>query len=125
MNPLNMVKLLSNERKETYINTKNPPFPHLIMYSLFHMWQIVAVVRSEKRCRRCILSLMYSPQQLGTGVACQILGLCPQIGRIQLAQNSMTTSLCRSHNTSSLVNGFEFTEIFDFQYHYSVCPLPC
>ncbi len=37
------------------------------------------------------------------GVAYQILGLQPQMDRLQLAQNTMTTSLFWSYNTSSLV----------------------
>jgi hypothetical protein len=45
----------------------------------------------------------YSPQLGGGGVACQILGLKPRIGRIMQVKNTMTTSLCWTHNASSLI----------------------
>ncbi len=46
--------------------------------------------------------ILYIPQLWGAEVACQILRLQPQIGRIHQAQNTMTTFLCWSHNISSL-----------------------
>jgi hypothetical protein len=39
----------------------------------------------------------------GGRVECQILGLWPQIGRTLQAQNTITTALCWSHSTSSLM----------------------
>jgi hypothetical protein len=41
-----------------------------------------------------VLSVVCTLQGERGGVACQILGLWPQIGRLQLAQSTMTTSLC-------------------------------
>jgi hypothetical protein len=50
-----------------------------------------------------------------TMVACQILG------RIQQAQNTMTTSLCRSRNTSSLNIGMKISETSSFLLILYVC----
>ncbi len=47
-------------------------------------------------------TLSYTTLELAR-VSCQILGLWPQIGRIQLAQNRMPTSLGWPHDSSSLV----------------------
>ncbi len=82
------------------------------------------IVRSAKRCRHCILGLLYSASSKlesqnqtqcsmcsvhsivhscqVAGVACQILRLQLRSDRIQQAKNITTTSICWSHNSSSL-----------------------